>query len=515
MVLAGKVQREYASAEDSAMSVNNQEPYPCLYQVNTRVTLSHLSRTLGRRATLDDFPDAELSRLSTSGFDWVWFLGVWQTGPAGRQISLENPQWLQEYQELLPDFQDGDVCGSCFAIQEYAAHADFGGDAALRRLQKRVHDHGMRLMLDFVPNHTAPDHPWVQDHPEYYVPGTEEQLAAAPQNYARVTSSAGLAILAYGRDPYFDGWPDTFQLNYANPDLHEAMAAQLEKVASLCDGVRCDMAMLILPDVFERTWGRRPEPFWPVAIQQARKVNPKFLFMAEVYWDLEWALQQQGFNYTYDKRLYDRLREGHAGPVRDHFRADMDFQRRSARFLENHDEPRASSVFDLQKHKAAAILTFLCPGLRFIHQGQQEGFTKRIPVHLGRGPYEATNATLEGFYSDLLECLKRPQARYGQWSLLDVRTAWEGNWTSDCFICFAWRSESSSPLVVAVNYAPNQSQCYLKLPPLECANLKIQLRDLTSPEIHDRSADELSSRGLYLDLPPWGFNVFELQCAAE
>ena len=225
-------------------------------------------------------------------------------------------------------------------------------------------------------------------------------------------------------------------------------------------------------------------------------------------------LAAAGINYTYDKRLYDRLREGHAGPVRDHFHADMDFQRRSARFLENHDEPRASSVFDLEKHKAAAILTFLCPGLRFIHQGQREGFTKRIPVHLGRGPSEPTNTTLERFYSDLLECLKQPQARYGQWSLLEARTAWEGNWTSDCFICFALRIESSLPLVVAVNYAPNQSQCYLKLPRLECANPRIRLRDLTGSEIYDRSADELSSQGLYLDLPPWGFNVFELQCSA-
>jgi len=144
------------------MSANNQEPYPCLYQVNTRVTLSHLSRTLGRRATLDDFPDAELSRLSAAGFDWVWFLGVWQTGPTGRQISLQNPQWLHEYRELLPDFQEDDVCGSCFAIQAYAVHTDFGGDAALQRLQRRVHDHGMRLLLDFVPNHTSDQHPWFQ-----------------------------------------------------------------------------------------------------------------------------------------------------------------------------------------------------------------------------------------------------------------------------------------------------------------------------------------------------------------
>ena len=162
-------------------------------------------------------------------------------------------------------------------------------------------------------------------------------------------ASHGPSVLAYGRDPYFAGWPDTLQLNYAEPGLQEAMASELESIAGMCDGVRCDMAMLILPDVFERTWGLRPTSFWPMATQRARARHPGFLFMAEVYWDLEWTLQQQGFDYTYDKRLYDRLCEGHARPVRDHFRADMDFQRKSARFLENHDEPRAAATFQPER----------------------------------------------------------------------------------------------------------------------------------------------------------------------
>src|SRR6187549_2800288 len=158
---------------------------PALFQVNTRVTLSALASKLGRHATLDDYPDENLSRLAGEGFDWIWFLGVWQTGPAGRAISLSHQEWQPEYRRLLPDFQERDVCGSCFAIQSYSAHVDFGGDGALRRLRDRVHLHGLRLLLDFVPNHTAPDHPWVQEHPEFYVHGKEEQLTREPQNYAR------------------------------------------------------------------------------------------------------------------------------------------------------------------------------------------------------------------------------------------------------------------------------------------------------------------------------------------
>jgi Alpha amylase, catalytic domain len=484
--------------------------YPSLFQINTRVLLTSLSRALGRAATLDDVPDEELDRLARTGFDWVWFLGVWQTGPAGRRVSLENAQWRHEFQELLPDFSDKDVSGSCFAIQSYTVHSDFGGNIALERLRQRLNERGLRLLLDFVPNHTAPDHPWVQQHPDYYVHGTEEQVEHEPQNYARVAVPDGRLALAYGRDPYFPGWPDTLQLNYANPAVQEAMASTLESIAEMCDGVRCDMAMLILPDVFERTWGLRPTSFWPIAIDRARTRNPEFLFMAEVYWDLEWTLQQQEFNYTYDKRLYDRLRDGHARPVREHLRADLDFQRRSARFLENHDEPRAAATFSPGIHEAAAVITYLCPGLRFFHQGQAEGFTKRIPVHLGRGPFETVNENLRHFYDRLWCCLHRPEVREGQWRLLECTPAWDGNWTWDCFISFAWLGLDGKRLVTVVNYASNQSQCYVHFPFDEIKGDTMQLRDLMGSAVYGRNSDEIRSRGLYLDLPAWGHHVFEL-----
>lgn len=484
-------------------------PYPSLYQINTRVLLTSLSRELGRTATLDDVPDSTIDQIARIGFNWVWLLGVWQTGAAGRKISLENPEWRHEFGQLLPDFRDQDVCGSCFAICSYSVHSDFGGNPALERLRHRIHDRGMRLLLDFVPNHMALDHPWVQQHPEYFVQGTNAQIEREPQNYTRVTTRERTEVMAYGRDPYFSGWPDTLQLNYANPDLQEAMAAELEKIASMCDGVRCDMAMLILPDIFERTWGMRPSSFWPGAIARARSIQPGFLFMAEVYWDLEWALQQQGFDYTYDKRLYDRLRDGHSGSVRDHFRADMDFQRKSARFLENHDEPRAAATFPPGTHQAAAILTFLSPGLRFIHQGQMDGLTGKIPVHLNRGPMEEVNRDLAEFYERLLACLRHPGVQ-GEWELLECKPAWDGNWTSDCYISFGWRLPDQTVLITAVNYAPNQSQCYLKIPVDQLNGKTIRFRDLMSPHVYDREGDDLRARGLYLDLPPWGYSVFEM-----
>ena len=232
--------------------------------------------------------------------------------------------------------------------------------------------------------------------------------------------------------------------------------------------------------------------------------------MAEVYWDLEWTLQQQGFDYTYDKRLYDRLRDGHARPVRDHFRADLQYQRESARFLENHDEPRAADTFPPEKHKAAAILTFLCLGLRFFHQGQAEGFTKKIPVHLCRGPAEPVNEDLRNFYDRLLHCLRRNEVRQGEWRLLECTPAWDGNWTWDCFICFSWQISDRHSVLAVVNYAPNESQCYLQVPSDELPEKTLHLVDLMGPAKYDRPADAVRLGGLYLDLPAWGYHVFEM-----
>src|SRR6186713_2942056 len=157
--------------------------YPSLYQINTRVWLTDLSRRLCRNATLDDIPDTALDRIGRMGFDWVWLLSVWQTGPVAQRISRTNPEWRNEFEETLPDLHEDDIAGSGFAITGYTVHEKLGGDAALARLRSRFRNRGLRLMLDFVPNHTAPDHPWVADHTNYYVAGTEADLVREPLNY--------------------------------------------------------------------------------------------------------------------------------------------------------------------------------------------------------------------------------------------------------------------------------------------------------------------------------------------
>ena len=483
--------------------------YPSLLEINTRVWLNRLSREAGRRMTLADVDDATLDGFARRGFDWIWLLGVWQTGPKSRAVSLSNRAWRAEFTTVLPDLGEDDICGSCFAIAAYSVAPSLGGEQALAGLRARLAARGLRLMLDFVPNHTGLDHAWVRSHPDYYVQGSEQALSAAPQNYLRMETDRGPLILAHGRDPNYPGWPDTLQLDYANPALQAAQLEELRRIARHCDGVRCDMAMLLLPEVFERTWGRAAEPFWPKAIAAVRRDHPGFTFLAEAYWDLEWELQQRGFDYCYDKRLYDRLGHVDAGAIRAHLRAGLDYQDRLARFLENHDEPRVAARFDWPQHQAAAIVTYFAPGLRFFHQGQLQGARRRVPVHLCRGPDEPRDAQVAAFYARLLAALR--SSNQGGWSLIEPGEAWAGNPTWQDFIAYAWRTPHGDRHLAVVNYSDHQAQCYLRLPLDELGGERLRLVDVMGDEVYERDGGALTDPDLYIDLAAWRYNVFTLQ----
>ncbi len=494
------------------MAADRPHEHALLYQINTRLWLSELAAQRGRPTTLDDIPEAALDRIAGLGFKWVWPLGVWRLGDIGPAISRSRADWRQEFRRILPDLGEADICGSCFAVAGYTVSPALGGAAALGRLRRRLRARNLRLMLDFVPNHTALDHPWMRSHREYYIWVDEAALAREPHNYAQ---PEGGGIVACGRDPYFPGWPDTAQLDYANAAVHAAMRAELVNIASLCDGVRCDMAMLLLPEIFLRTWGVAIEPFWPQAIAEARRHHPDFVLAAEVYWDLEWTLQQQGFDYTYDKRLYDRLRGQNAQGVRDHLKADLGFQRKLIRFLENHDEPRAAAAFPPSVHEAAAVLTYLSPGLRFFHQGQLEGRKIHVPVHLRRAPAEPIDPPVRAFYHRLLKVLQMPVLRVGDWRLLPIRAARPdtrpdpgGDAGCDGFVAGLWQTDGRGErVIVAVNYRAAAGRCRIGLPAASAPVAR--LRDVMGgPGSEARAA--IDADGLMLELPPWGYRVLQL-----
>lgn len=489
--------------------------YPLLYQLNTRIRQRELSHGASSLLTLNNWPDSEWDRLAELGFNWIWLLGVWETGKAGQHVSRTQPDWQKRFQACLPDLTEADICGSCFAITHYQVASKLGGNAALQQLRHKLNQRGLRLMLDFVPNHTALDHPWVHTHPEFYIKGTSAELQRAPQNYIALASNvlnsnSDQQIFAHGRDPYFDGWPDTLQLDYSNPAVQQIMQAELLNIAELCDGVRCDMAMLLLPQVFERTWQRTITPFWPAAIQAVHKRFPDFLFLAEVYWDLEWTLQQQGFDYTYDKRLYDRLCNQIAKPVRDHLTADITYQQKLARFLENHDEPRAAAVFPAATHQASAIINYLAPGMRFFHAGQLEGKQIATPIHLCRSSVEPVNPELNRFYQQLLQILRNPLLRQGNWQLLENLPAQAGNDTWQNYIVYLWQEKNGNALLVSVNYAPYPGQCWLEFTDKQAETSSKSWRNLAASD-DSLSVQTKTITRLFFDLPAWGYQILAKQ----
>jgi glycosidase len=482
-----------------------------MYEVQTRALLSSLSGKLKREAMLGDIPDTMLDQWQESGFEYIWLLGIWQTGQAGKKISQSTPKWQEEFRKSLPDLKENDIIGSCYAIKDYKVHADFGGEMALKEFRGRLNDRGMLLILDFVPNHAAPDHRWVKQHPEYFIQGREDDLRAEPDNYLKIKVGKKELIFAHGRDPNYPGWPDTLQLDFSNQLLQKTMKEELLAIASKCDGVRCDMAMLLLPDIFEKTWRRPIRTFWPGALDKVRDKYPDFLFLAEVYWNREWEMQQLGFDYCYDKRLYDRMLHPYAPAIRDHLRADLVFQNRLMRFIENHDEPRAATIFPGGMQRAAAVITYFTPGMKFFHDGQLDGYLTKIPVHLNRGPKEKVDEDVRDMYDQLLNLLKEPVFKSGHWRMLDCRSAGDGEDTSFNFLAFCWQDPGRSRFMVVVNYSPEPSRCYVTMPFPELAGNTWQFTDRLSEETYKHDGNSLLSEGFYLDLPGWGAHIFEVE----
>lgn len=489
---------------------------PRIHEIHTLAWLNGLGARLGRTITLAEVPGEELDAIAGLGTDMVWLMGVWERSPAGRAIALEHAGLREDYGRALPDWRPEDVAGSPYAIRRYSVELRLGGPGALAAIRRQLDARGMGLLLDFVPNHTSLDHPWLSEAPEVYLRGSEEEATRSPEAFFR---GPGGRIFARGRDPYFPPWTDTAQLDAFSPELRARAAATLMDIASRCDGVRCDMAMLMANRVFAETWrGRaRPAPpreHWPEVLEDVKRAHPGFLAVAEVYWDMEWEMMEQGFDLTYDKRLYDRMRHEHAASIRAHLGADMRYQSRLLRFIENHDEPRAAAVFGPARARAAAVLALSLPGGKLVHEGQELGYTVKLPVQLARRPAETGDTALRDFYRLLRAEIGGAVYREGAFALRDVRPARpDGGGEHEGLIAFTYRLAEERRLVV-VSWSGASAQGKIPLPDLGLAGARWRLVDRTSGAEYDRDGDEMATSGLHVVLGPWGVHVFHLRPSA-
>ena len=485
--------------------------HPLLYELNTRCWLRDLSDQHGRDIQLGQIPDEEFATWQRVGFTHIWLMGVWSTCSRAREFSLTELSLLESYRKALPDWTPDDVTGSPYAIADYRVPDALGGDDGLRRFRAKLKERGMKLVLDFVPNHTGIGHPWVKMKPELFV----QAVPGTPGTFATETA-AGVVWVAHGKDPFFGAWQDTAQLDYRRAETQATMREILRAVAARCDGVRCDMAMLMLRDVFGKTWASHPRTsplvtteFWFDAIAEVKGAFPDFMFLAEVYWDQELRLQQLGFDYTYDKWLYDHLAYDNYAETQNHLvDADPGFLRRCVHFIENHDEQRAATRFTFDEHRVAALLTFGLPGMRFVHEGQFEGARVRLPVQLARRPVEPEDARIASFYEELFAALNATAVGHGEFEILRPRSAWSQNSTDHCFVIVQWQSTPDAFDLVVVNLSAQPSQCYVTPTVAGLARREWKMLDLLGEEKYWRNGSEMVARGLYLALPPRAAQLF-------
>jgi glycosidase len=483
---------------------------PSLYEINTWTWLADLRARYRQPLTLGDVPVEEWDALAALNVDAVWLMGVWQRSPVGIAVSNANESLQNEFRNALSDYQVEDNVGSAYCIRDYVVDERLGGTTGLATARAELAQRGLGLVLDFVPNHVAPDHAWVETHPEFFVRGTIEDLERSPGEFIKTNGH----VIANGRDPYFPPWPDVVQLNAFDADLRGAAIQTVRAIAAQCDGLRCDMAMLMLNSIFANTWGERagtrPETeYWRELIPAVKAEFPNLIFIAEVYWNLEYELMQNGFDFCYDKRLYDRLEHANTEGVYQHLLAGLDYQDRLLRFIENHDEARAASTFAPLQERAAAVVVTTLPGARLIHDGQLDGRKIRTPVFLARRAPEPKNYELDLFYRALLKIIHTNLFHEGEWRLCE-RWGWVDNPSYQNILAWTWRYNDQRALVV-VNYSARRSQAMIHLAWDDLRERVWRLSDSLNGDSFFRDGNQLHEAGLFVDLDAWRFHFFTFE----
>jgi hypothetical protein len=487
--------------------------HPHLYEINTWAWLERLSARLSRLVKLADVPDSEWDAIAGRGFDVVWFMGIWQHSAEARSIELADPENRPLFDRVLPGWQPEDVIGSPYSIAEYAPDPRIGSWDSLDSVREKLRSRGIAVFLDFVGNHTALDHPWTREHPEFYVQGREADFERDPASFHKVETAKGPVVLALGRDPYFPAWDDVAQLNHFSLAMRAALIGELRKIAAHCDGVRCDMAMLQFNEVFERVWGqyvRDLEPpdteFWA----DAHAAVPDLVLLAEAYWGTQQRLLDLGFSFVYDKGLYDAARYEKMPDVHAQLAGGLSYQKHLARFLENHDEDRCAAAFGPER--LASVVTFMgtLPGMRFYQEGEIEGAKIHLPVALRRVVDEPPNPASIAVFEKILAMTKQDIFHKGHWGALPIAS--DGEDTSGNLVAYEWRFENAWKVIV-VNLTGGASQGRISFGDRPLAAREYVFRDELDGVRYPRSGDEIRRLGLFVRREAFQGHFFDVSSA--
>eukprot|EP01125_Pyxidicula_operculata_P014837 TRINITY_DN4994_c0_g1_i1.p1 TRINITY_DN4994_c0_g1~~TRINITY_DN4994_c0_g1_i1.p1 ORF type:complete len:512 (+),score=87.70 TRINITY_DN4994_c0_g1_i1:405-1940(+) len=488
-----------------------QNRFPQMYEISTRPWLYLLSQKYGRNiTTLNAIPMQEFSNLKNAGYDIVWLMGVWQLGAYGLNYDQTNPSLLAYYSTVLPGYTKADIIGSPYAVVDYTCNSELGSDSDIASLRSKLNSMGLKLMLDFVPNHSAVDDPWTSTHIEYYVRAPSKSPPYDPSRYM----SNGIA---YGWSGWGDSWQDTAQYNYWNMNFRTVITKNILKIASLSDYIRCDMAYLLLNDNINSIWSsqlsywgysRPSTEFWSDAISYVKSQYPNVQFLGEVYSPWQQALQNVGFDFTYDKTLYDHLSGYNLDDIRSYIsNTPLSFHQKSAHFVENHDEPRAAYHFGTNyKADAAAIISMTLPGMRFYFMGQEDGYYNKLDIHLRRAAPEAIHDGVPQFYSKFVNILSMDVFHSGVWTYLTV-----GN-SGDSWRLMAWKwALAAQKVLVVINFSDTDGSGSVVLSDAQPINGNdtIPVTELFSNTVYQRSAKEMRTTGLNVVVSSWSAQIFQ------
>ncbi len=466
-----------------------------IYQLNTRIFC------IENGTKLPQTPESFFSSPDVLAADAVWLMGVWFPSTASVKICKSHEGLNHEFQKSLPDLVDTDIIGSPYAVYEYKPNPIIAEhNLQLKQFRYKLNTIGKKLILDFVPNHMSVDSPLIDLYPDLFLYKKEPGAVVCKNSFLHKNGR----IYYHGRDPYFDGWTDTVQWDFSNPTTLTLHTKLLLELADVCDGFRCDMAMLPLEDVFERTHGIRALSYWKELITNIKEFRPDFLFIAEVYWNREYDLQQLGFDYTYDKTLYDRLKYRDGEGIRLHLEATEDYQNHSLRFIENHDEERATFTFGEYANSDFALLCFL-PGSILYHQGQREGRKIKIPVQLARSPKEEKDFLSENFYDRAFSIIQKRQNQNLDLEIFELKSYGEEYSVKNCIVrSILNRDNKQLEILIFNSYsheilgAMHLTESILEFIKLSNKN-ELVLKDILTGESYTREKEVLR-RGMFVRL---------------